>query len=50
MGTAGQLGAPTTVIEPNQVALLKDELVQMVKDAPIASTRAVQVWIRGETQ
>jgi flagellar M-ring protein FliF len=47
---AHQLGAPPAVPEPNLVAILKDELVQMVKDAPIASTRAVQVWLRGEPQ
>jgi len=45
-----QLGAPPAIPEPNLVAILKDELIQMVKDAPIASTRAVQVWLRGEPQ
>ncbi len=33
---------------PSQVAALKQELVNMVKTEPAASTRAVQVWLRGE--
>jgi flagellar M-ring protein FliF len=48
--TGHQLDAPAAAVEPSQVAALKKELVQMVKDAPIASTRAVQVWLRGEPQ
>jgi flagellar M-ring protein FliF len=42
---ANQLEAP---VAPSQVAALKQEMVQMVKTEPVASTRAVQVWLRGE--
>jgi flagellar M-ring protein FliF len=45
---AHQLEAPAP-IGPGQVAALKQEMVQMVKAEPTASTRAVQVWLRGES-
>ena len=47
--SAHHLEPPPVVMGPTQVAALKQEMVQMVKTEPTASSRAVQVWLRGET-